>query len=140
MTPPPVFFTDRNLGKRFPQMLRDAGLTVERHEDHFVHDCPDETWLEGVGQQGWVAITHDKKIRYKPNELAAVIQHRVPLLIVIGDAPFSSLATSFVSTQARILEFVAKHQPPYIAKVYRPAAKDLAADPHAPGRIEYWHP
>ena len=136
----PVFFTDRNLGKRFPQTLRDAGLTVERHEDHFVHDCPDETWLESVGQQGWIAVTHDKKIRYKPNELAAVIQHRVPLLIVIGDAPFPVLAESFVATQVRILEFVAIHRPPYIAKVYRPSTKDVAADANAPGRIEHWYP
>lgn len=136
----PVFFTDRNLGKRFPQTLRDAGLAVERHEDHFVHDCADETWLESVGQQGWIAVTHDKKIRYKPNELAAVMQHRVALIIVIGDAPFPALAESFVATQVRILEFVAGHRPPYIAKVYRASAKDLAVDPQAPGRIEHWYP
>ena len=140
MNQPPVFFTDRNLGKQFPQALRDAGLTVERHQDHFVHDCPDEAWLEGVGQAGWIAVTHDRKIRYKPNELAAVIQHRVPLLIVIGDAPFPRLAESFVATQARILEFVARHRPPYIAKVYRPSAKELTTNPKAPGRVEYWHP
>lgn len=140
MTPAPVFFTDRNLGKKFPQMLRDAGLSVERHEDHFVHDCPDEKWLEGVGQQGWVAITHDRNIRYKPNELAAVMQHNVSLLIVIGAAPFPALATSFVATQARIMDFVAKHQPPYIAKVYRPSAKELELNPAAPGRVELWHP
>lgn len=140
MTPAPVFFTDRNLGKKFPQMLRDAGLAVERHQDHFVHDCSDETWLEGVGRQGWIAITHDKKIRYKPNELAAVIQHQVPLLIVIGDAPFPELAMSFVATQARILDFVARHRPPYIAKVYRPSAKELQVNLAAPGRVELWHP
>ena len=63
----PVFFTDRDLGKRFPAILRDAGLTVERHADHFAHDCPDETWLEVVGKRGWAAITHDGRIRYKPS-------------------------------------------------------------------------
>jgi hypothetical protein len=30
-----VYFTDRNLGKQFPEILRAAGLTVERHDDHF---------------------------------------------------------------------------------------------------------
>jgi hypothetical protein len=140
VTPGPVFFTDRNLGKRFPQILRDADLVVERHEDHFAHDCPDEVWLEGVGRHGWIAITHDGRIRYKPNELAAVMQHRVPLLVVIGKAAFPELATSFVATQARILDFVARHQPPYIAKVYRASAKDMDVDPMAPGRIEHWHP
>lgn len=33
-----VFFTDRDLGKRFPDILREAGLTVQRHVDHFPHD------------------------------------------------------------------------------------------------------
>jgi hypothetical protein len=140
MTSAPVFFTDRDLGKRFPQILRVAGFTVEQHAEHFEHDCPDEAWLEAIGRQGWIAITHDGRIRYKPNELAAVMLHRVPLLVVIGKATFPELGTSFVATQARILDFVARHQPPYIAKVYRAAAKDLATDPSAPGRIEHWYP
>lgn len=83
----PVFFTDRDLGKRFPEVLHAAGLAVERHADHFAPDCPDEVWLEAVGRKGWIAVTHDRRIRYKPNELAAVVQHRVALLVVIGDAP-----------------------------------------------------
>lgn len=136
----PVFFTDRDLGKKFPQILRDAGLAVERHADHFAPDCPDEQWLEAIGQRGWVAITHDGRIRYKPNELAAVMLHRVPLLVVIGHAPYPELAHAFVATQSRILHFVSQHAPPYIAKVYRPAAGDISKNPAAPGRIELWHP
>jgi hypothetical protein len=52
VNPAPVFFTDRNLGNRFPQILRDGGLLVERHQDHFAHDCPDETWLHSIGERG----------------------------------------------------------------------------------------
>lgn len=136
----PVFFTDRDLGKKFPQILRDAGLMVERHADHFVPDCPDEQWLEEIGRRGWVAVTHDGRIRYKPNELAAVVQHRVPLLVVIGHVPYSELAQAFVATQARIFDFVDRHKPPYIAKVYRPSAGDVTRNPAAPGRIELWYP
>jgi hypothetical protein len=69
-----------------------------------------------------------------------VLKHNVPLLVVIGDAPFPTLAISFVATRGRILDFLAKNQPPYIAKVYRPAAKEAAADASAPGRIERWYP
>jgi hypothetical protein len=71
----PVFFTDRDLGKKFPQTLRDAGLTVERHADHFAPDCPDDQWLEVIGKRGWVTITHDRRIRYKSHELAAVMRN-----------------------------------------------------------------
>lgn len=91
-----------------------------------------------MGARGWIAVTHDRRIRYKPNELAAVLAHGVPLLVVIGHAPYPQLADAFVSTQSRILGFIAKHQPPYIAKVYRPGASEVAENPSAPGRIELW--
>jgi hypothetical protein len=136
----PVFFTDRDLGKQFPGILRSAGLTVERHADHFRHDCSDEEWLAEVGRRGWIAITHDRRIRYKPNELAAVVQNQVPLLVIVGSVPFPQLAQGFVSTYGRIEKFIAAHAPPYIAKVYRPSASELAKDAAAPGRIELWYP
>jgi hypothetical protein len=104
-----VFFTDRDLGKRFPEILSAAGLTVERHGDHFPATATDEEWLETVGQQGWVAITHDRRIRYKPNELAAIVSHRVGLLVVVGKAPYPDLAQSFVTTLPRIEAFLGAH-------------------------------
>jgi len=76
---PLIFFTDRDLGTRFPDILTEAGLEVRRHRDHFRPDSPDEEWLEPVGREGWIAISHDTRIRYKPNERAAVIRHRVRL-------------------------------------------------------------
>lgn len=71
----PVFFTDRDLGKRFPEILSAAGLQVERHADHFAPDASDEEWLALVGSRGWVAVSHDRRIRYKPYELGAVLRH-----------------------------------------------------------------
>jgi|GEM_PF-5588299 len=35
---------------------------------------------------------HNQRIRYTPNELAAFVRYRVPLLVVIGQAPFPELA------------------------------------------------
>jgi len=134
-----VFFTDRDLGKQFPRILRAAGLAVERHDDHFKPATQDEEWLAEAGRRGWVAITHDKRIRYKPNELAAVIAHRVSLLVLIGPPPMAELATSFVATSERILSFAREHRPPYIAKVYRPSASALARNPAAPGEICQWY-
>lgn len=135
-----VFFTDRDLGKRFPEILAAAGLRVERHADHFPHDCPDPTWLQEIGQRGWIAITHDGRIRYKPNELAAVVEHRVALLVVIGKAPYPQLAQSFVATRERILDFLDQHSPPFVAKVYRASAVEVLNDANAPGSVSLWYP
>lgn len=135
-----IFFTDRDLGKRFPEILSAAGLQVERHADHFAHDCPDTVWLEEIGRRGWTAVTHDGRIRYKPNELAAVVQHRVGLLVVIGHAPYPDLARSFVATRDRIIAFLERHEPPFIAKVYRPNAAQVADNPNTPGSVALWYP
>lgn len=121
-----TYFTDRDLGNTFPEILIAAGLKVERHRDHFAHDCPDAEWLEAIGQKGWVAITHDTRIRYKPNELSAVARYGVALLVVIGKAPFPDLAHNFVKNAAAIERFADTRRPPYIAKVYRSGAISLS--------------
>lgn len=134
-----VYFTDRDLGNRFPDTLSAAGLKVERHRDHFSPAAPDEEWLAKVGARGWIALTHDRRIRYKPNERDAVMRHRVALLVIVGHAPHVDLAGSFVATLPRIERFLARHTPPFIAKVYRPPpARAQPGD--SQGRIELWHP
>ncbi len=135
-----VFFTDRDLGSRFPAILAAAGLTVERHLDHFAPACSDEVWLRSIGERGWVALTHDRRIRYKPNERSAVMRHNVALLVIIGDAPYPDLAHAFVATLPRIGRLLARNRPPFIAKIYRPSAAEVARKPGAPGRVELWYP
>lgn len=135
-----VFFTDRDLGTLFPEILKGSGFIVERHRDHFPPECPDEDWLAEVGRREWVALTRDTRIRYKPNELAAVVRHRVRLLVVVGKAPFPDLAASFVATRNRIEAFLEGAAAPIIAKVYRATPAQLAENPAAAGRIERWYP
>jgi len=135
-----VYFTDRDLGRRFPEILKTAGLQVEQHRDHFAPNAPDEAWLRTIGERRWIALTHDRRIRYKPNELAAVVQHRVALLVIVGRVPYADLARSFVATMSRIERFLADHRPPFIAKVHRSGTANLKQDPGAPGRVELWYP
>lgn len=135
-----IFFTDRDLGKQFPAILSSAGLAVERHGDLFAPDGSDEQWLEYCGKKQRIAISHNLRIRYTPNELAAVMRHGVALLVVIGDTPLASLASNFVNSMQRIERFLATHQPPYIAKVYRAPPADLARNPTAKGTISLWYP
>ena len=133
-----TWFTDRDLGLQFPSILEKAGMIVERHRDHFAPDASDEEWLQVVGAKGWVALTHNSRIRYTPNEKAAVIAHGVRLLVIVGQAPYPELATSFVATRVRIESFLQQHEPPFIAKVYRASPAEFAKTPSAPGRVELW--
>ena len=135
-----VWFTDRDLGKRFPEILTAAGLTVERHHDLFPSDGSDEQWLEHCGRNARVALTHNERIRYTPNEREAVMAHCVPLLIVIGKVPLAELARNFVDALPKIEAFLDEHRPPYVAKVYRPSPAELKRDPVAKGSILLWYP
>jgi len=87
-----------------------------------------------------VALTHNSRIRYTPNEKEAVIRHRVRLLVIVGDAPYPELARSFVATRRHIEAFLEKTAAPLIAKVYRATPADLAKNPSAAGRIVRCYP
>lgn len=135
-----IWFTDRDLGKRFPEILTAAGLTVERHQDLFPPTGSDPQWLEHCGRNGRIALSHNERIRYVPNEREAVMRHRVALLIIVGKVPHAELAHNFVNTLPRIEAFIDDHEPPYIAKVYRPPAHELERRPDARGSIALWYP
>jgi PIN like domain len=48
-----AFFIDRCLGnKRIAQTLRDSGMTVEIHDEHFAKGAQDVEWLPEVGKRG----------------------------------------------------------------------------------------
>jgi PIN like domain len=135
-----IYFTDRDLGKQFPAILVKAGLQVERHADLFAPEGSDAQWLEHCGMTGRIAISHNSRIRYVPNELQAVRRFNVPLLILIGSTPTADLARNFLNTLGRIEDFIATHTPPFIAKVYRPTVTEAASTNDPPGRIELWYP
>lgn len=134
----PTFFTDRDLGKSVPAALRAAGISVEAHAQHFAHDTPDEEWIAAIAAQGWVAVTHDGRIRYKPNEKQAVLDAGLALIVLVGKARHAELSENFVRSISRIEAFLEREAPPLIAKLYRPTPSELERNPEAPGRIERW--
>lgn len=57
------------------------------------------------------------------------------LILVGGSMKSADRAHNFVNTRARIADFIARHAPPYIAKVYRPTpVEDIQRG--RPGSIE----
>lgn len=70
LNPPLVFFIDRSLGQKvIAGRLRQCGVQVEIHDDHFPQNDPDEDWISEVGKRGWVVLTKDDRIRYRPAAL-----------------------------------------------------------------------
>ena len=116
----PVYFCDRNLGKRFGQELRRRGLVVELHDDHFPQNMPDEHLLRHVAAQGWVILTLDKRMRYRPAEKAAILRYNASVILLpLPKNPekgwWLALAAEFTQAQSRVLAFLSQNQPPFVA-------------------------
>ncbi|MGI9043077.1 MAG: hypothetical protein ACR2GK_03000 [Gemmatimonadaceae bacterium] len=133
-----IFFTDRDLGKQFPEILRAAGISVESHGDHFRHDAADEHWLPEVGRRRWVVLTHDQRIRYKVNERTAVMQNEIAMFVVIGAVPYADLARTFIALYPRVEAFLNRNAPPFIARIYPPSPYERTRRANAKGRVEPW--
>jgi hypothetical protein len=122
MKPPPdfVYFFDRNMGKVAGQMLQDAGMLVELHDDHFSQDTSDEKLLTAVGERGWLFITKDKRIRHRKLERNAVVASnlRVFVLPAAKKLTGTQMGELLVRQRAKIERLARRQKPPFIAGVY----------------------
>ena len=114
-----VFFTDRDLGRQFPESLRAAGVRVERHDDHFGPDTLDEEWIGEIGRRGWIAVTRDARIRYSPLALSVLIEFGTQLFVLVGKLTTVEAAETFLKWRERIIETVVSERGPFIAKIRR---------------------
>lgn len=127
---------DRDLGPRFADALIAVGVQARRHVDYFVHDTPDDVWLSDVTSRGWVVLTHDAKMRYTSLIRDSIIDINARVFLIaahkLSSEQYSNL---FINSLPKVLRFIRRHSPPYIAKVRR--------DPHdlgKPGTVELWYP
>lgn len=134
----PTFFIDRDLGNRiFPEVLREAGILIARHNDHFEQNAPDAVWIPEVARRRWFVITHDKQIRYTPLERDAVMRCGLGMFVLRGAAPHAELAQNFVNTFPHVLQCILEHDRPFIAKLLRPSPVADVQLGRA-GRVEMW--
>jgi uncharacterized protein with PIN domain len=102
-------------------ILRAAGLNVLVHDDHFAQNAPDPEWLTAAGDNGWIIITRDERIRYRIAEKQAIrrAKARAFVLAAHGDLRAEFLAEIFLKALPRVREIVAKTRPPFLAKIWR---------------------
>lgn len=116
-----VFFIDRSVGKKsVAGPLREAGLTVELHDDHFPQDAHDEEWLVEVGRRKWCVVTRDDRIRYRRLEAQAVHNAKVAMFVIVSkNLTGPQTAEVILKALGRIKRFISSHRRPFIAKIYR---------------------
>lgn len=76
-------------------MLARIGVKHERHLDHFPRGTPDHIWLPKVGQNRWVLLTADKRIRYNILEKRDLAEHGVKeFVFASGNLSGAEMATA----------------------------------------------
>ena len=133
-----TFFIDRNLGKKFVYSLRECGVSAEMHDDHFDQNTIDVVWIPVVESRGWIIVTKDDRIRYRPLELAVVIHSHARLLLLSGRADLTAHATNLINSGEVISGFAIRNSGAWMAKLHRPAAKFSRTRENAAGTVEMW--
>jgi len=118
------------------RILREAGLDVICHDDRFTPGTEDHVWLEACGENGWIALTKDQRIRYTPLAKARIMEAGARLFVLVGKYPHARLAQNFVNTIGRVYDCIHRNENGFIARVYLPGEEAFLRS--KPGRIKEW--
>lgn len=90
-----MIFVDRSVPRRVVRAIQVVRTDVKWLEDieGFGPETPDEEWLAAVGANGWPVLTRDKKIRTRPGERGAIIEHGVGCFVSMQNRPLTTGTT-----------------------------------------------
>lgn len=77
-----MIFIDRSVPRGVADAIMKVRDDVMWLEPLFPHNTKEVNWLPVAGDQGWLTILRDKKIRTRPGERQAIISHRVGAFVL----------------------------------------------------------
>lgn len=136
-----TYFLDADTGPRpekdIPRILIERGLKVECHDDHFPERTPDYRWLRKCGEEGWIAVTKDQRIRYCWRAKLSIMRSGAKLFVMVGEGrTHEQLAKNFANTAHLVEKMAGNHDGPLIARVYW--AGDERFESGRPGTVREW--
>jgi predicted nuclease of predicted toxin-antitoxin system len=122
-----TFFVDRSSGKQFAEGLKELGLNVEKHDDHFPQNTLDIYWLEKCGELNWIVISSDKAIKKNFLEKQALMQSKLASFFFTSASLTTEQQITIVSKGLRrIANILASQKKPFIARLDKE------------GKVEIW--
>jgi len=101
-------------------VLQNADIASERHLNHFPRGTPDEEWLPLVGENGWVLLTTDGRIRYRANEKQAVQRHLVRMFYFSSNnMSGQQMADALQKALPKMQQVCHRQEPPFCASISR---------------------
>jgi hypothetical protein len=115
---PPIFLDENLAGKRLPEGLRKAGLTVKPLHEEFRRGILDSDLLPQIGKQGWILLTKDNQIRRRPLEIESFIAARLRVFVFeSAEMTSEGMLDAFRKALPAIEGVVKKRKPPFVMRI-----------------------
>ena len=117
-----VLYLDENLcnSRALLELLLRRGVRHERHLTHFPRGMPDHVWLPKVGENGWILLTADKRIRYNMLEKKALSECKVKeFVFASGNLSGEEMAAALDAAIYKMVRLAAKTDAPFVAAITR---------------------
>jgi hypothetical protein len=121
--PPPALLLDENLSspdigellRRFPHEWQIELLT-----DHLPRGSSDPDVIRECAAHGWTLISCDDRIRYVPQNKAAVLKYQVRVFM-FGKGNFQGVeyAAALIVGRGQVINTIRKTAPPFFARVQK---------------------
>lgn len=129
---PAPFFVDRSLGKyTVSDGLIAAGYEIHTMASVYGEDVAqrlkDPPWIKDAADNGWIILTKDRRLRYRPLEQKAILAAKANVFVLAErNLGGEEMLQRFIANMARIV-LRSRHPGPQIFRVYRT-------------RVEKWWP
>lgn len=121
------FLIDRSLGRRvIAEAVVLAGAGVRTLADVYGEQeetIPDEQWLARAGTEGWLVLTKDARVRYRPAEIEAIRVNAAKVFVVSGRRLTGAQLAARVVQNLHRIEQAAKKRGPFVYIVYERQVK-----------------
>ncbi len=99
-------------------MLSRLAVRHERHLSHFARGAADQEWLPKVGENKWILLTADKRIRYNMLEKKALSECKVKeFVFASGNLSGAEMAAALEQAIPRMIQLCAKTEAPFVAAI-----------------------
>ncbi len=118
--------------------LREAGASVELHDDHFGQTKLDSVWIPDVSTRGWVILTKDKNIRRPHGEREDLLTAKARVFtLTSGNLNGARMAELFIMNLTEIERIAEVQVPPFaftvgpegLLQIFPPPAPATASPP-----------
>ncbi len=121
-----IFFVDRSSGKKLAEGLKEIGLNIEKHDDHFEQNALDIVWLERCGEMNWVVISSDKAIKKNFLEKQALMESNLASFFFTSANLTSEQQIEIIKKGLkRIANFIESNKTPFIARLDKEGKVEL---------------